>query len=163
MHCLKSSEIKKWLTGQGMHHQPLAAGVPIAGEYEMPADPSSRLALADSLARLLTKDGTKLIEVIPPNGACDARDQQKLDAYRCQHQEERPIGLAPGHLFKSRDRDEFPRMLSMLLGFGPAWGLYVYSAPSRTTLLVNSRIDIWSIKRGLRNELGRWLPASRAA
>ena len=158
MHCLKSSEIKKWLTGQGMHHQPMESGVPIAGEYELPVDGDSRRVVADGLAKLLSKDGTKLIEVIPPD-SMSAGERECLDRFRAGLHEDRSVGDAPGHLFKSRDREDFKRMLSMLLGLGPGWETYVYSAPSRTTLLVNGKLDIWAVKRGLRNELGRWLTA----
>ena len=55
MRCLTSSEIHKWLAGQGMHHQPDAAGVPEAGDFPLPSEHRSRLHLASNLADLLAK------------------------------------------------------------------------------------------------------------
>jgi hypothetical protein len=55
-------------------------------------------------------------------------------------------------------------MLSKLMGFTSGWSFYVYSAPSHTTLLIDGNsVEIWSLKKGLRNELSRLLPSQRAA
>lgn len=71
---------------------------------------------------------------------------------------------SPGHLFKSRDRDEYRRMMELLLGFQNSLPFYIYSAPSHTTLFISGpRLEIWSSKKGLRNELGRLLAPQRAA
>lgn len=162
MLCLTSSEIKKWLTGQGMHHQPMAAGVPIAGEYPLPIDRRSRSQFGSNLADLLAKDGNKLIEIIPPHDS-PSREVDELLQYRSAISETRPITKVPGHLFKSRDREAFRQILPIILGLPSEWGVYLYSAPSHTTLLLNQQVNIWSIKRGLRNELSRWLSEPKAA
>jgi hypothetical protein len=162
MRCLTSSEIHKWLAGQGMHHQPLDCGVPVAGEFRTPAERRARLQLADYLADLLAKDGNKLIEVLPMPQA-QAGDWEMLARFRASHYEQRTLLSSPGHLFKSRDRNDFRMMLSMLLGSPGGWSFYIYSAPSHTTLLVRDRIDVWSRKNGLRNELGRYLSPEMAA
>ena len=163
MNCLKTSEIKKWLAGQGMRHQPLECGVPIAGEYELPADPLSRLKLAHDLADLLIKDGNKMVELVPTSPIHED-DIMLLEAFRAQSGEDRPLASAPGHLFKSRDREDFRRMLAMALGFQRGWDLYIYSAPSGNSLLIGDHIEIWATKRGLRNSLNRILtPLPQAA
>jgi hypothetical protein len=163
MRCLTSSEIHKWLAGQGMHHQPLDCGVPVAGNFEMPAERRTRLQLADYLANLLSKDGNKLVEIIPMPQAQES-DWETLNRFRTHLDEQRSLITAPGHLFKSRDRNEFRMMLSTLLGFPGGWSFYIYAAPSRTTLLFNDTIQIWSPrKKGLRNELSRYLSADLAA
>lgn len=163
MNCLKTSEIKKWLTGQGMRHQPMDCGVPIAGEYELPNEASSRLKLANDLADLLTKDGTKMVELVP-TAPLHEQDLMRLEKFRTESGEERPLSDAPGHLFKSRDRDAFRKMLTMALGFHRGWDLYIYSAPSGNSLLIGDHIDIWATKRGLRNSLDRLLtPIPQAA
>jgi hypothetical protein len=77
--------------------------------------------------------------------------------------EARPLLAAPGHLFKSGDREEFRTLLGQLVEYGSGWSFYVYAAPSRTTLLIHDRIEIWSPKKGLRNELGRYLAPQQAA
>jgi hypothetical protein len=163
MRCLTSSEIHKWLAGQGMHHQPHAAGVPEAGDFPLPAERRSRLQLANSLADLLAKDGNKLLEIIPtPQRLSDEWEQ--IACFRTELDEARSAIAAPGHLFKSGDRADFRRMLAMLLGFRTGWTFYIYSAPSHTTLLIDEdRMAIWSAKKGLRNELGRQLMARHAA
>jgi hypothetical protein len=162
MHCLTSSEIHKWLTGQGMHHQPLDCGVPIAGDFNLPAERRARLHLAGYLADLLSKDGNKLVEILPMPQPQDDEWEQ-IANFRSSLDDHRPLLTSPGHLFKSRDRNEFRSMLTMLLGFQSPWSFYIYSAPSHTTLLVGERMEIWSPKKGLRNELGRHLAPQRAA
>lgn len=163
MRCLKSSEIRKWLAGQGIHHQPVVAGVPVAGEYPLPPGRSCRLQLAEDLTGLMRKDGTKLIEILPGPGS-RAGDYERLHRLRANLAEGRPLETAPGHLFRSRERDEFGEMLSVLFSFGSGWQLYVYGAPSRTTLLVSDRIEMWSVKKGgLRNQLRKRLDLGLAA
>jgi hypothetical protein len=162
MRCLTPSEIRKWLAGQGMHHQPLDHGVPFAGDFPLPAAPRARIQLADFLATLLAKDGNQLLEVMPaPQARND--EAESLDEFRRNLDE--PLGLiaAPGHLFKKRDRLDFHRLLATLLGFPGGWSFYIYSAPSRTTVLIGDRVWVWSPKKGLRNELGRHLTATMAA
>ncbi len=162
MRCLTNSEIHKWLAGQGMHHQPLDCGVPVAGDFPIPTERRSRLMLADYIANLLAKDGNKLLEILPGPQRQD-EDWELLDRFRSEHDETRPLITAPGHLFKSGDRNHFRSLLGQLLGARDAWSFYVYAAPSRTTLLINDRIEVWSPKKGLRNEIGRYLEPSQAA
>lgn len=162
MRCLTNSEIHKWLAGQGMHHQPLDCGVPVAGDFPMPGERRSRLLLADYLADLLSKDGNKLLEILP-GPQQRTPDWEWLDRFREVLGESRPLVASPGHLFKSGDRSVFRSLLSQLLGGGDVWSFYLYSAPSRTTLLINDRIEVWSPKKGMRNELGRYLAPSQAA
>lgn len=162
MRCLTSSEIHKWLAGQGLHHQPLDCGVPVAGDFSMPTERRARLQLADYLADLLSKDGNKLVEVIPKPQTRES-DWETLHRFRTNLDEPRTLISTPGHLFKSKDRGDFRMMLSTLLGFEGGWSFYIYAAPSRTTLLMDDRIEIWSPKKGLRNELGRYLSADLAA
>ena len=162
MRCLTSSEIHKWLAGQGMHHQPLDCGVPVAGDFELPSERPARLQLADHLSDLLAKDGNKLVEINPTPQARDD-EWESVNRFRAELDEPRKLLTAPGHLFKSRDRDDFRQMLSILLGFQDGWSFYIYSAPSRTTILVDERIQIWSPKKGLRNELSRYLSTDLAA
>lgn len=162
MRCLTNSEIHKWLAGQGMHHQPLECGVPVAGDFPLPEERRSRLMLADYLADLLAKDSNKLLEILPgPQN--DTEDWEVLDRFRAGFDENRALIGAPGHLFKSNDRRDFRSLLSQVLGARGGWSFYLYSAPSHTTLLVSDRILVWSPKKGLRNELGRHLLPSRAA
>lgn len=162
MRCLTHSEIHKWLAGQGMHHQPLECGVPVAGDFPLPGERRSRLTLADYLAGLLSKDGNKLLEILP-GPQQQTQDWELLEQFRSGRDETRPLIAAPGHLFKSGDRDDFRALLSQLLGSREAWSFYIYAAPSHTALLVNDRIEVWSPKKGIRNELGRHLLPSRAA
>lgn len=162
MRCLTSSEIHKWLAGQGMHHQPLDCGVPVAGEFPIPMERRARIQLADHLADLLAKDGNKLIEALPMPQARTA-SWESLERFRHSHEEMRTLTASPGHLFKSRDRHDFRMMLAMLLGSADRCSFYVYSAPSHTTLRFGDQIEIWSRKSGLRNELGRYLSAALAA
>lgn len=161
---LTSSEIRKWLVGQGMHHQPLDCGVPIAGDFILPADPRARLILADHIAGLLGKDGNQLVEILPVHQPL-LHEWELLDRFRASlGDEQTPPSSSPGHLFKSRDRDEFRRMLDLLLGFQNSLPFYIYSAPSHTTLFISGpRLEIWSTKKGLRNELGRLLAPPQAA
>jgi hypothetical protein len=163
MRCLTSSEIHKWLAGQGMHHQPLDCGVPEAGDFPMPDERRARLQFADHLSGLLAKDGNQLIEVSPTPQAKPG-EWEALDRFRRNLDEQRSLISTPGHLFKSRDRADFRLMLSTLLSFPSGWSFHLYSAPSRTSLLVDERIRIWSPKKkGLRNELGRYLTRDIAA
>lgn len=162
MRCLTNSEINKWLAGQGMHHQPLDCGVPVAGDFPIPLERRSRLMFADYLADLLSKDGNKLLEILP----CPRQETEewaRLGCLRAGRDETRPLAIAPGHLFKSRDRQDFHGLLCQLLGGEGGWPFYIYSAPSRTTLLVDVRIEVWTPKKGIRNELGRYLTAPKAA
>jgi hypothetical protein len=162
MRCLTNSEIHKWLAGQGMHHQPLNCGVPVAGDFTIPAERRSRLMLADYLADLLAKDGNKLIEILP-GPQRQTEEWELMERFRAGLEETRPLIAAPGHLFKSGDRREFRSLLTQLLGAGNRWSFYVYAAPSHTTLLINERIEVWSPKKGVRNELGRHLAPPQAA
>lgn len=163
MRCLTSSEIHKWLAGQGMHHQPLTAGVPEAGDFPLPSERRSRLQLSSNLADLLAKDGNKLLEIIPTLRQM-SDEWEQINCFREQLDETRSAIAAPGHLFKSSDRADFRRMLAMLMGFRTGWMFYIYSAPSHTTLLVHEdHVEIWSVKKGLRNELGRQLMERNAA
>lgn len=162
MRCLTNSEIHKWLAGQGMHHQPLECGVPVAGGFPIPAERRSRLMLADYLADLLSKDGNKLLEILP-GPQTQSEDWALLDRFRSDLQETRPLIAAPGHLFKSGDRKEFRSLLSHLLGAKEGWSFYLYSAPSHTTVLIHDRVEVWSPKKGIRNELGRHLVTPQAA
>ena len=163
MRCLTSSEIRKWLAGQGMHHQPHDCGVPVAGDFRLPEECQTRQELADGFFDLLIKDGNKLVEIMPaPQRSPDEWDQIRDFQTSCD--EVRPAISTPGYLFKSADRANFRGMLSKLMGFPSGWTFYVYSAPSHTTLLVDGdRMEIWSLKRGLRNEFSRLLPSRRAA
>ncbi len=162
MRCLTNSEIHKWLAGQGMHHQPLECGVPVAGDFPMPGERRSRLALADYLAGLLAKDGNKLLEILPgPQRQTD--DWQELHYFRSSLEERCSVIETPGHLFKSGDRQTFRSLLAQLLGGAGSWSFYVYGAPSHTTLLMRDRIEVWSPKKGIRNELGRYLAPLQAA
>lgn len=162
MRCLTNSEMKKWLAGQGMHHQPLDCGVPVAGDFPIPAERRSRLMLADYLADLLSKDGNKLLEILPGPRQRD-EEWELVDRFRAGGGETRSLITAPGHLFKSGDRQQFRSLLAQLLGSQSAWSFYLYAAPSHTTLLVDDRIEVWSPKKGLRNELGRHLAPPQAA
>lgn len=162
MRCLTSSEIHKWLAGQGMHHQPLDCGVPVAGDFPIPAESQARLLLADYIAGLLSKDGNKLIEV-KPAPQVQAHEWETLTRFRTNLDEQRTLISTPGHLFKSGDRADFRLMLSTLLGFPAGWSCYIYAAPSRTSILIDERVRIWSPKKGLRNELGRYLTTDIAA
>lgn len=145
-----------------MHHQPLACGVPVAGDFELPAERRSRLLLADHLADLLAKDGNQLVEILPgPQLAED--DWEMLRQFRAGVDEEKPLITTPGHLFKGSDRNRFRGLLSQLLGARGGWTFYLYSAPSRTSLKIGERIEMWSPKKGLRNELGRHLAPPQAA
>jgi hypothetical protein len=162
MRCLTNSEIHKWLAGQGMHHQPLDCGVPVAGDFPIPGERRSRLMLADYLADLLSKDGNKLLEILP-GPQRQPEEWQMIDRFRAVLDEERPLIIAPGHLFKSRDRKEFRSLLALLLGSENGWSFYIYSAPSRTTLLISDRIEVWSSKKGTRNEIARHLASPQAA
>ncbi|MES2922886.1 MAG: hypothetical protein V4819_15130 [Verrucomicrobiota bacterium] len=162
MRCLTNSEMKKWLAGQGMHHQPLDCGVPVAGDFPMPIERRSRLMLADYTADLLSKDGNKLLEILPGPRQHDA-EWELVDRFRAGHDETRSIVAAPGHLFKSGDRQEFRSLLAQLLGAQNGWSFYIYAAPSHTSLLIHERIEVWSPKKGLRNELGRHLAPPQAA
>jgi hypothetical protein len=163
MRCLTNSEIHKWLGGQGMHHQPHGCGVPVAGEFPIPTERRSRLMLADYLADLLSKDGNKLVEILPgPQG--ETEEWAMVDRFRAALDETRPLITAPGHLFKSGDRRDFRSLLTQLLGSENRWSFYIYAAPSHTTLLIeHDRIEVWSPKKGMRNELGRYLVPSQAA
>lgn len=162
MRCLTNSEIKKWLAGQGMHPQPLEGGVPIAGDFPIPSGRRSRLQLADYLADLLGKDGNKLLEILPaPQG--ETEDWEILRNFREGLSETRSLVATPGHLFKSGDREDFRNLLAELLGAEQGCSFYIYSAPSRTILLIHDRIEVWSPKKGIRNELGRHLVPSQAA
>ena len=162
MRCLTNSETHKWLAGQGMHHQPLDCGVPVAGDFPISAERRNRLMLADYLADLLSKDGNKLVEILP-GPQQDTEDWRLLDRFRARLDETRPLLAAPAHLFKSGDRQEFRSLLAQLMGSQNTWSFYVYAAPSRTTLLIGERIEIWSHKKGLCNELSRHLMPSQAA
>lgn len=162
MRCLTNSEIYEWLAGQGMHHQPLDCGVPVGGDFPNPIRSESRLELADYFADLLTKDGNKLVEILPgPPRLTEEREQ--MARFRAGFDETRSLITAPGHLFKSGDRQDFRRLLTQLLGYGDGWSFYIYAAPSRTTLLIHDRIEVWSPKRGMCNELGRHLAPPQAA
>ena len=162
MRCLTNSEIHKWLAGQGMHHQPLDCGVPVAGDFPIPAERRSRLMLADYLADLLSKDGNKLLEILP-GPQKRTGDSELMERFRASLDEIRPLIVAPGHLFKSGGRGEFRSLLAQLLGSETGWAFYIYSAPSRTTLLIHDRLEVWSPKKGMRNELGRYLAPRQAA
>lgn len=162
MRCLTNSEIHKWLAGQGMHHQPLESGVPVAGDFPLPSEQRSRLMLADYLADLLGKDGNKLLEILP-EPQDETEDWEILSTFREGLHETRPLVATPGHLFKSGDREDFRSLLTQLLGARYGWSFYIYSAPSHTTLLIHDRIEVWSPKKGVRNELGRYLTPSQAA
>jgi len=162
MRCLTNSEMKKWLAGQGMHHQPQDCGVPVAGDFPIPGERRSRLILADYLADLLSKDGNKLLEILP-GPQQQAGEWEFLNHFRTDLDETRPLLATPGHLFKSGDRREFLTLLGQLLGSENAWSFYIYAAPSRTALLISDRIEMWSPKKGLRNELGRHLAPPQAA
>ncbi len=118
--------------------------------------------LADYLADLLSKDGNKLLEILP-GPQQQSEDWALLDRFRSGMQETRSLIAAPGHLFKSGDRREFHALLSQLLGAQDAWTFYLYAAPSHTTLLIHDRIEVWSPKKGIRNELGRHLATPQAA
>jgi hypothetical protein len=162
MRCLTNSEIHQWLTGQGMRHQPLDCGVPIAGDYSIPTERRTRLILADYLADLLSKDGNKLLEILP-SPQQESEDWALLDRFRARLGEDRPLLSASGHLFKSADRQEFRNLLAQLMGSENAWSFYIYAAPSRTSFLIRDRIELWSHKKGICNELGRYLAPSEAA
>ncbi|MBK1816085.1 hypothetical protein JIN84_10720 [Luteolibacter yonseiensis] len=162
MRCLTNSEIHKWLAGQGMHPQPLEGGFPVAGDFPIPSERRSRQMLADYLADLLGKDSNKLLEILPcPQDV--AEDWEILRDFRAGLNETRPLVATPGHLFKSGDREDFHSLLTQLLGAEQGWSFYIYSAPSRTTILINDRVEVWSPKKGIRNELGRYLVPSQAA
>jgi hypothetical protein len=120
------------------------------------------LVLAEYLADLLSKDGNKLLEILP-GPQQETEDWELLDAFRAGNEELRPLLASPGHLFKSGDRREFRMLLTQLLGSKNAWAFYIYSAPSRTTLFLHDRIEVWSPKKGMRNELGRYLAPPQAA
>ncbi len=145
-----------------MHHQPLDCGVPVAGDFPIPVERRSRIMLADYLTGLLAKDSNKLIEILP-GPQRQNEDWELMDRFRAGLDETRPLITAPGHLFKSGDRHHFRSLLSQLLGARDGWNFYIYSAPSHTTLLINHRIEVWSPKKGLRNELARHLEPSQAA
>jgi len=162
MRCLTNSEIHKWLAGQGMHHQPQDCGVPVAGDFPIPGERRSRLMLADYLADLLAKDGNKLVE-IPAGPERLTAEYEMIDRFREGLGETRPLNATPGHLFKSNDRSEFRSILSQLLGAENSWSFYIYSLPSRTALFIGNRIEVWSPKKGMRNDLGRYLVPSQAA
>ncbi len=118
--------------------------------------------LADYLADLLAKDGNKLLEILP-GPQQDTDDWELRDRFRANLDETRPLLTAPGHLFKSGDRRDFRSLLAQLMGAKNGWSFYLYSAPSHTTLLINDRIEVWSPKKGIRNELGRHLAPPQAA
>ena len=162
MRCLTNSEIHKWLAGQGMRHQPLDGGAPVAGNFPIPSERRSRLLLADYLADLLAKDGNQLVEILP-GPQPHAEDGELLQNFRGGMDESRPLITAPGHLFKSGNRGEFRSLLAQLLGARDGWAFYIYSAPSHTTLRIHDRIEVWSPKKGIRNELGRHLATPQAA
>jgi len=162
MRCLTNSEIHKWLAGQGMHHQPLENGVPVAGDFPLPTEQRSRLMLADYLVDLLGKDGNKLLEILP-SPQDEAEDWEILSNFRAGLNETRPLVATPGHLFKSGDKEHFRSLLTQLLGAGQRWSFYIYSAPSHTSLLIGDRVEVWTPKKGVRNELGRYLMPSQAA
>jgi hypothetical protein len=162
MRCLTNSEIHKWLAGQGMRHQPLEAGVPCAGEFPKPGGIPDRQMLADCLDELLAKDGNKLIE-IQPGPQHGPEEWDLLNGLRADSGEQRSLITAPGHLFKSRDRQAFRQLLDLLSGSRTEWTFYIYAAPSRTIVRVGDGIEIWSLKKGPRNELGRRLAPERAA
>ena len=162
MRCLTPSQIRTWLAGQGMHHQPLDCGVPEAGDFSLPSERRARLRLADHIADLLAKDGNKLIELLPSPKPADI-DWDPITRFRDTAGETGPWWSSPGHLFKSRDRATFRQMVSILLGLDGGLSFYIYAAPSHTTLLIANRVEIWSTKKGPRNELGRHLEPQRAA
>ncbi|MGL4398315.1 MAG: hypothetical protein ACRCXD_00475 [Luteolibacter sp.] len=162
MRCLTNSEIHKWLAGQGMHHQPLECGVPVAGDFPSPTERRSRLMLADYLADLLAKDGNKLVEILPGPQE-NIEESTSIQCFRAAREEIRPLITTPGHLFKSGDRTDFRSLLNLLLGSGRVWSFYIYAAPSHSTLIIGDRIEVWSPKKGMRNELGRYLVPSQAA
>lgn len=118
--------------------------------------------LADYLADLLSKDGNKLLEILP-SPQFGTEDWDQLDRFRAGFDEKRPLIAAPGHLFKSGGRQDFRNLLAQLLGSQEMWSFYIYAAPSRTSLLINDRIEVWSPKKGMRNEIGRYLAPSQAA
>jgi hypothetical protein len=162
MRCLRNSEIYKWLAGQGMHHQPLDCGVPVAGDFPNPTQRRTRLELAAYLADLLSKDGNKLIKILP---APQQRDEEleEIARFHSDRGETQSLVGTPGHLFKGGDREAFRDLLTRLMGFENNWSFYLYCAPSRTTLLINDRIEVWSPKKGIGNELGRHLAPPQAA
>ena len=114
------------------------------------------------LAGLLSNDGNKLLEILPgPPLRVD--DWEQLQNFRARLEDDRPVTAAPGHLFKSGDHQLFRSLLAQLLESPGAWSFYIYGAPSRTTLLLGERIEVWSPKKGIRNELGRYLALPQAA
>lgn len=160
MRCLTNSEINKWLAGQGMRHQPLEAGVPVAGEFPSPAGGRQRQALAGMLAGLLARDGNQLVEILPGPGP-GPKAWALLGGLRAEAGEERSVIATPGHLFKGADREAFRGLIDQLTDFH--WTFYIYAAPSRTIVRVGESIGIWSLKKGPRNELGRHLAPEQAA
>jgi hypothetical protein len=114
------------------------------------------------LVDLLSKDGNKLVEILP--GPQQVPEEwEKISYFRRELGEVRPLIHSPGHLFKSGNRDEFHRLLSLAMEAEDIRPFYVYCAPSRTTLLVGQRMEIWSPKKGTRNELARYLAPQQAA
>lgn len=118
--------------------------------------------LADYLADLLSKDGNKLLEILP-GPQQHGEEWELVNRFRAGHDETRSLITAPGHLFKGGDRQPFRSLLAQLLGSQNGWSFYIYAAPSHTTLLIHDRIEVWSPKKGLRNELGRHLAPPQAA
>lgn len=118
--------------------------------------------LADYLSDLLSKDGNQLVEILP-GPRSNIEDVALIDQFRAARAESRQLVTSPGHLLKSGDKSDFRTLLSLLLGSSGAWTFYIYSAPSHTTLLIGERIEVWSPKKGVRNEIGRYLMPSQAA
>jgi len=100
---------------------------------------------------------------ILPGPQQETEEWALVDRFRAGLDETRPLITAPGHLFKSGDRRDFRSLLTQLLGAENGWSFYIYAAPSHTTLRIHDRIEVWSPKKGMRNELGRYLVPSQAA
>ena len=128
MRCLTSSEIHKWLAGQGMHHQPLDSGVPEAGDFPIPTERRARMHLASYLADLLAKDGNKLVEIIPAPNARPTEWEQMTASATSQRNADptSPLPVTFSKAATARSSDGCSPCCSDFALDGP---VYIYSAP----------------------------------
>jgi hypothetical protein len=122
------------------------------GPYSIPADSGAKCSLA-RLLRDLVFSGSPIFIYVTEWGVWPSAENLDLfDGYRRSLGEDRPLKLAPVHMFEDSDGSAFVSILSMVLYF--VWGATVFD--ERGTVLVTLSHDEWiDIKAATSNAAAR--------
>ncbi len=144
MRIVSEADSRAWLFGRWREPFTWPAAQRLYGcsvTYLLPADTGRKTALARALSASIDRSGEGLLWITEWGVFPSSQNMALFDGYRRSLGDDRPLHVAPGHLFQERDSQEVECLLDLVLYF--FWDASLFDAG--TTWLRFSHDEVFSV------------------